>query len=90
MSVPVEYRDDAASQSLLPPWDGTRPYQHVPFQYSLHIVKSLDGEAEHREYLHQDASNPMLDFIKSLKQNIGDGGSILVWYEAYEKTEIKS
>ena len=22
--------------SLLPPWDGTRPYQQVPFRYSLH------------------------------------------------------
>ena len=89
ISFPVYYLDYEASQSLLPPWDGTRPYQHVPFQYSLHIVKSLDGETEHREYLHQDASNPMPNFIESLKQNIGNEGSILVWYQAYEKTRNK-
>ena len=89
ISFPVYYLDYEASQSLLPPWDGTRPYQHVPFQYSLHIVKSLDGEAEHREYLHQDASNPMPNFIESLKKNIGNEGSILVWYQAYEKTRNK-
>ena len=64
-------------------------YQQIPFQYSLHIVKSLDGEAEHREYLHQGASNPMPNFIESLKQNIGNEGSILVWYQAYEKTRNK-
>ncbi len=86
ISFPIHYLDYEASQSLLPPWDGTRPYQQVPFQYSLHIVKSLDGEAEHHEYLHQESSNPMPNFIESLKQNIGNEGSILVWYEAYEKT----
>ena len=89
ISFPVYYLDYEASQSLLPPWDGTRPYQQVPFQYSLHMVKSLDGEAEHREYLHQDASNPMPNFIESLKQNIGDEGSILVWSQTYEKTRNK-
>ena len=89
ISFPVYYLDYEASQSLLPPWNGTRPYQQVPFQYSLHIVKSLDGKAEHREFLHQDVSNPMPNFIESLKLNIGNEGSILVWYEAYEKTRNK-
>ena len=30
ISYPVYYFDYEASQSLLPPWDGTRPYQQVP------------------------------------------------------------
>ena len=70
----------------MPPWDGTRPYQQVPFQYSLHILREPDGELEHFEYLHRDLSNPMLGVIESLRNNIGNEGSILVWYEAFEKT----
>ena len=89
ISYPIYYFDYEASQSLLPPWDGTRPYQQVPFQYSLHILKEPNGEVEHREYLHKDISNPMPNLIKSLKENVGSKGSILVWYESYEKSRNK-
>ena len=86
ITYPVYYFDYEASQSLLPPWDGTRPYQQVPFQYSLHILREPNGEVEHREYLHKDISNPMPSLIESLKANVGSEGSILVWYESYEKS----
>jgi len=86
ISYPVYYFDYEASQSLLPPWDGTRPYQQVPFQYSLHILREPNREVEHREYLHKDISNPMPSLIESLKANVGSEGSILVWYESYEKS----
>ena len=86
ISYPIYYFDYEASQSLLPPWDGTSPYQQVPFQYSLHILREPNGKVEHREYLHKDRLNPMLSLIESLKANVGSEGSILVWYESYEKS----
>ena len=86
ISYPVYFFDYEASQSLLPPWEGTHPYQQVPFQYSLHILREPNGEVEHREYLHKDRLNPMLSLIESLKANVGSEGSILVWYESYEKS----
>lgn len=89
IAYPVYYFDYEASQSLIPPWDGTRPYQQVPFQYSLHILREPNGEIEHREYLHKDALNPMPSLIASLKENVSDKGSILVWYESYEKSRNK-
>ncbi len=82
---PVYYFDYETSQSLLPPWDGTRPYQQVPFQYSLHIQRTPGGEIEHREYLHRDGSNPMPALLERLREDIGDTGSVLVWYEGFEK-----
>ena len=89
IAYPVYYFDYEASQSLIPPWDGTRPYQQVPFQYSLHILREPNSEMEHHEYLHKDASNPMPGLISSLKENVSDEGSILVWYESYEKSRNK-
>ena len=86
ISYPIYYFDYEASQSLLPPWDGTHPYQQVPFQYSLHILREPNGEVEHLEYLHKDRLNPMPSLIESLKANVGSEGSILVWYESYEKS----
>ena len=89
ISYPIYYFDYEASQSLIPPWDGTRPYQQVPFQYSLHIVREPNSEVEHYDYLHKDASNPMPSVIENLKTHVDDEGSILVWYESYEKSRNK-
>ena len=82
---PVYYFDYETSQSLLPPWDGTRPYQQVPFQYSLHIQREPGGEIEHREYLHRDGSNPMPALLETLREDVGKTGSVLVWYEGFGK-----
>jgi len=86
IKYPVYYFDYETSQGLIPPWDGTRPYQQVPFQYSLHIQHEPGGDTEHREFLHRDKSNPMPALLKRLREDIGEVGSVLVWYEPFEKT----
>lgn len=89
VTYPVYYLDYETSQSLVPSWDGTRPYQQVPFQYSVHVQHTPGGDVEHREYLHRDQSNPMPALLERLSGDIGDTGSVLVWYEAFEKTRNK-
>ena len=86
IKYPVYYFDYETSQGLIPPWDGTRPYQQVPFQYSLHIQREPGGDIEHREFLHRDKSNPMPALLERLREDIGEVGSVLVWYEPFEKT----
>lgn len=86
ITYPVYYFDYETSQGLIPPWDGTRPYQQVPFQYSLHIQREPGGDIGHREFLHRDNSNPMPALLERLREDIGEVGSVLVWYEPFEKT----
>lgn len=81
---PVAYFDYETTQSLLPPWDGVRPYQQVPFQYSLHIQQEPGGTVEHREYLHRGDDNPMPALLERLAADLGDVGSVLVWYAPFE------
>jgi hypothetical protein len=83
---PVHYFDYETSQSLLPPWDGTRPYQQVPFQYSLHIQREPGGKIEHQEFLHREQTNPIPALLEQLRGDVEPTGSVLVWYEAFEKT----
>ena len=37
---------------------GMRPYQRIPFQFSLHILRDHKSEPEHVEFLHLDRSDP--------------------------------
>ena len=86
IDYPIYFLDYESTQGLVPPWDGTRPYQQIPFQYSLHMQQEAGGEIEHREYLHRDATNPMPALLERLREDLGATGSVLVWYEPFEKS----
>jgi hypothetical protein len=42
----------------IPMFDGTRPYQEAPFQYSLHYLENEDAELKHYEYLAPANADP--------------------------------
>lgn len=82
---PLYFLDYETVSSALPMFNGCTPFQQIPFQYSLHVLKSPDGELEHYDYLGTSSSEaPMSDLLASLKSHIGDTGSVLVWYKVFE------
>lgn len=84
-AYPLYFLDYETLSSAMPYFNGGSPYQDYPFQYSLHVQDSPDSEVRHLEYLHADASNPMLRLLEQLKSDIGDSGTILTWNMSYEK-----
>ncbi len=82
---PLYFFDYETAQSLVPIYEGIKPYAQVPFQYSLHILETPDGELIHKEFLHTDSSNPVLPLLKQLKQDIGKVGTVLAWHMSFEK-----
>lgn len=86
LEYPLYFFDYETLASLIPRFDGQRPYQQVPFQYSLHIINQPGGEVEHREYLHRDNSNPAPEVVKQLIKDVGGHGSIVVWFMGFEKS----
>ncbi len=85
LSYPLYFLDYETFSDVLPPYDGLRPYQQVPFQYSLHIIPEPGAPVMHREYLHEEKSNPVQSLVSRLREDIGDEGSVIVWYESFEK-----
>ena len=82
---PLYFFDYETLSSVIPRYDGMKPYKDYPFQYSLHILDSPDAELRHEEYLHDKSSNPVPDLIKKLKKDIGQEGTILSWHSIYEE-----
>jgi hypothetical protein len=85
-AFPLYFFDYETLASLVPYFDGLRPYQQLPFQYSLHVLESPDGELKHFEYLHKENSNPALPLSEALKAHIGDKGSVITWNMGFEKS----
>ena len=86
LQYPLYFFDYETMQGLIPYFDGHRPYQQIPFQYSLHIIRKPGGEVEHKEYLHKDSSDPARPLAEQLIEDIGTTGTVLVWYQAFEKS----
>ena len=84
---PVYHLDFETLAPALPLWPGTRPYETIPFQYSIH-VQSEDGACEHREYLHPGRDDPRRALTAHMLVDLGEAGSI-THYTAYERTQLK-
>ena len=89
LKYPLYFLDYETLMNLFPYFDGQRPYQQVPFQYSLHMLSAPGAELEWHEYLHRDNSDPARPLAEQLIKDIGTKGSVLVWYEGFEKARNK-
>ena len=83
---PLYFLDYETMSSLVPKFDGYRPYQQVPVQYSLHILRSPDGELEHKEFLQTENTDPARPLTTQLIGDLGDKGSIVTWNMSFEKS----
>lgn len=82
---PLYFLDYETMASVIPPFDGMRPYQQYPFQYSLHIMRTPGAELEHYSYLHRDNTDPTPKLSEKLASEIGDSGTVLTWNQSFEK-----
>ena len=85
-TYPLYFFDYETLGSLVPYFDGLKPYQQLPFQYSLHVLESLDAEIKHYEYLHKDNSNPAKPLTEELRSQIGKVGTVITWNMGFEKS----
>lgn len=80
---PIYFLDYETYSLAIPIYNDYKPYQHMVFQYSLHIINE-DQSTVHKEYLETELGDPSKNLIKKLKEDIGDTGSIIVWNKKFE------
>ncbi len=85
LEYPLYFFDFETFSTAVPLYDRVRPYQRIPFQYSIHVLDSIDGQPEHYDFLAEGLEDPRKKLLSSLRRQIGDTGSIVVYYELFEK-----
>ena len=85
LEYPIYYLDFETINPAIPKYDGMKPYQRIPFQFSLHVQEKKGGECEHISFLAEGTNDPRLKFIQALKDNLSDTGSVLVYNQGFEK-----
>jgi len=85
LQYPLYFLDFETFNPAIPFYNGTRPYQKVPFQFSLHTVSSLGAESGHHGFLGDGTEDPRLTFLAKLRSTLGDCGNIIVYNQSFEK-----
>ncbi|RLC60264.1 MAG: DUF2779 domain-containing protein, partial [Chloroflexi bacterium] len=90
LEYPLYYLDFETFSTAIPLFDGTRPYQNIPFQFSLHVQKTPAGELEHHEFLAEGRDDPRPALLASLSCLIGSRGSVVAYNKSFEEGVLRS
>lgn len=89
---PLHFFDFETIMPAIPVLDGTRPYQQIPFQYSLHILAE-NQSIEHREFLTSPTDFHRIDprklLIEQLKKDFRNSGSIVTYNKSFEVSRLR-
>ncbi|MDO8804682.1 MAG: DUF2779 domain-containing protein [Elusimicrobiota bacterium] len=89
IKYPLYHIDFETIMPGLPLYDGSRPYQQVPFQVSLHVQAGPGAEPCHFEYLGDGKTDPRPGLIGFLLANIGPEGTLLAYNASFEAKRIE-
>jgi hypothetical protein len=88
LKYPLYFADFETVNPALPRFVGMRPYDQIPFQWSVHVQRQPGAAPEHFEFLATDRSDPRLAFISTLCDALGDRGSLVVYHQQLESQRL--
>lgn len=88
LEYPLYFFDFETIDYAVPSFEGCKPYQQVPFQYSCHILDA-DGALTHCDYLHTGADDPRRPLTESLLNHIGETGHLIAYNIPFERGVLR-
>lgn len=88
LNYPLYFMDFETFQPAVPLFDNSRPYQQIPFQYSVFLKKDKKSESEHFEFLAEPGIEPRKRFIENLMKAIKGNGDVLAYNKTFEVTRL--
>lgn len=89
LKYPLYYLDFETFSPVVPLFDGTHPYQRIPFQFSLHVAENDGSKPKHFSFLASGTRDFRSTFLAELKNVLGDTGSIVVYNQSFEEGILK-
>ncbi len=86
---PLYFLDFETFTQAVPEWDRLRPYQNIPFQYSIHLIEREGEDPSHLEYLADESSDPRRGLVDRLIRDIPEGACVLAYNKSFEKRVVR-
>lgn len=88
LKKPVRYLDFETFLPAIPRFAGTRPYDAIPFLFSVHVEHD-GGWLEHMDYLHEGSDDPRPRLAERLLDALERTGTICT-YSSYERQVLRA
>jgi hypothetical protein len=88
LKYPLCFMDFETVNPALPRFAGMRPFDYLPFQWSVHRQNTPTEAPEHFEFLADDDGDPRLAFVQSLLKAIQGAATIVVYYGQFESGRL--
>lgn len=79
IEFPLYFFDLEAFQSAVPLYDGTSPFQNIPFQFSIDYLDKEDSAPKHFEFLADGKQDPRANFLNQFLEYTELPGKIVVF-----------
>ena len=89
LKYPLHYLDFETIAPAIPIYDGMRPYQATPFQFSLHIVENDKSTLAHHSFLAEGTEDPRPRILYQLQSLLGSEGSIIAYNAGFEEGVLR-
>ena len=89
LEYPISFLDFETFNEAIPRFDDSRPFQQIPFQFSLHILRSPNSQPEHRQFLAEGTADPRPEFMRQLRDALPATGSVVTYNASFEKNCMK-
>ena len=95
LKYPLYFLDFETFAPAIPMFEGSSPYQQIPFQYSLHIQNAPNQKPKqiaHHSWIWDGQGDPreeLLEKLKGLLGDLGKEGSVIVYNAQFEKMILK-
>jgi predicted RecB family nuclease len=88
LKYPLCFMDFETVFPALPRLAKMGPYDHIPFQWSVHRQEKPGDSLNHHEFLAKNDSDPRLAFIESLCKALTGAGNIVVYNQSFESSRL--
>lgn len=89
LSYPLYFLDFETVQTAIPRYIGTRPYDQIPFQYSLHWIEREGGPLQHGDFLAEAGTDPRRALAEQLCNDIPLNACVTAYNDSFERTRIR-
>ncbi|MFH1711215.1 MAG: DUF2779 domain-containing protein [Nanoarchaeota archaeon] len=88
LEYPLYFLDFETYKTAIPLYNGLKPYQQIPFQFSVHKIDKKEKKT-HFSFIASGKKDPRKKFINAIKRKLGSKGSIIVYNQSFEQARLK-
>ena len=85
LKYPLYFMDFETYSPAIPIYNGMKPYQQMPFQFSVQVVSKINAKPKNISFIAHGPDDPREEFLDNLKEALGNNGSIVAYNAPFEK-----